>query len=110
KFVETPKIVFSKTLKKSDWDNTTIEYGDLKEAVNALKKQDGGDMIAYGGGTFVSSLIREMLVDELNLFINPSVLGKGMPIFQDVQALQNYTLASTTPFDCGIVVLTYKAQ
>jgi dihydrofolate reductase len=110
KFVETPKIVFSKTLTSSEWDNTIVENGDLKNAVNDLKKQDGGDIIAYGGGTFVSSLIREKLVDELHLFVNPTVLGKGMPIFQDVQAMQNYSFVSAQPFDCGIVELTYKAQ
>jgi dihydrofolate reductase len=107
-FVETPKVVFSKTLKTSPWDNTVVENGDLKEAVNALKNKSGGDLIAYGGGTFVSSLIRENLVDELNLFINPAVLGKGMPIFQEVNGLQTYKLAMARTFDCGIVVLTYQ--
>ena len=72
-----------------------------------LKNQTGGDIIAYGGGKFVSSLIRERLIDELNLFINPAIIGNGMPIFKEVSEKQNFQLASVKHFQCGIVVLTY---
>ena len=108
KFVKTPKVVFTKTLVKSAWDNTVLAKGDLAEEINALKRQNGGDMIAYGGGKFVSSLIKEKLIDELHLFINPAVLGKGMPIFQDVTEKQNYQLISSKQFECGIIVLVYQ--
>lgn len=108
KFVETPKIVFSNTLHESPWERTVIAQKPLVEAVTELKASEGGDLIAYGGGQFVSSLIRENLIDELHLFINPVVLGSGMPIFQDVAGRQAYQLVKTTPTDCGIVVLTYQ--
>jgi dihydrofolate reductase len=107
-FTETPKIVFSKTLKTSEWDNTVVENGDIVEKVNALKLQSGGDIIAYGGGKFVSSLIKEQLIDEFHLFVNPAILGKGMPIFQDVDIMQKMSLVSAQSFECGIVVLVYK--
>lgn len=107
-YTQTPKIVFSKTLTKSEWDNTVVENGDFIEKINALKNQAGGDLIAYGGGQFVSSLIKEKLIDELHLFINPAILGKGMPIFQDVNGMQKLNLVSSKHFDCGIVVLVYK--
>lgn len=108
KMVETPKVVFSKTLTKSEWANTTIAGGDLVEEITRLKNQPGSDMIVYGGGQLVSSLIKEKLIDELHLFFNPAVIGKGMPIFQEVREKQNYRLISARPFDCGIVAVTYK--
>ena len=109
KMVMTHKVVFSKTLTTSEWANTTVAGGALAEEIRTLKNQEGGDLIVYGGGTFVSSLIRENLIDELHLFINPVVLGSGRPIFQAVTEKQPYRLAAATPFECGIVVLTYTA-
>lgn len=108
KMVETPKVVFSKTLLKSEWDRTIIATGELADEVNALKNQAGGDMIVYGGGKFVSSLIKEKLIDELHLLINPAVLGKGMPIFQEVSQIQNFKLMYSKQFECGIIVLKYN--
>lgn len=108
KFSETHKIVFSKTLTKSEWDNTDIENGDFVEKINELKNQSGNDIIVYGGGKFVSSLIKENLIDELHLFVNPAILGKGMPIFQDVETMKKLSLISSKHFDCGIIVLVYN--
>lgn len=108
KFSETSKIVFSKTLTESAWENTIVENGDLTEKVIALKQQPGNDMITYGGGSFVSSLIKEKLIDELHLFVNPAILGKGMPIFQEVETMQQLTLSSSYHFSCGIIALVYK--
>ena len=108
KMAETPKVVFSRVLTQSEWKGTSIANGALADEINALKNQEGNDMIVYGGAKFVSSLIKENLIDELNLFINPVAIGKGMPIFQEVTAMQNYQLALVKPFDCGITVLTYK--
>lgn len=108
KYSETQKVVFSKTLTKSEWDNTVVENGDFVSKIKALKQQPGSDMIAYGGSGFVSSLIKEKLIDELHLFVNPAILGKGMPIFQEVEAMQKLALISSKHFECGIIVLVYK--
>ena len=107
-FNGTDKVVFTKTLETSEWPNTVLAKGDLVEEVNRLKNQSGKDLIAYGGGQFVSSLIQAKLIDELNLFVNPAVLGKGMSIFQSVTEKQSYELLGARAFACGIVVLTYK--
>ncbi len=107
-FTQTPKIVFSKTLTKSEWDNTEIENGDFVDKIKALKDQSGNDLIVYGGGKFVSSLIKEKLIDEFHLFINPAILGSGMPIFQDIDTMQKLNLIFSKHFDCGIIVLVYK--
>ena len=108
KYSQTPKIVFSKTLKKSEWENTEVENGNFVEKIKSLKQENGGDIIVYGGSQFVSSLIKEQLIDELHLFVNPAILGKGLPIFQEVQSMQKLELIKSEHFECGIILLVYK--
>jgi len=105
---DTPKVVFSKTLKESQWENTVVATGDLTEEINNLKKKAGGDMIVYGGATMDGSLIGAGLIDEMHFFVNPTMIGKGLPIFDKVENRQNLELIHATPFECGIVVLCYK--
>ena len=108
KFNSTKKFVFTKTIDKSEWDNTILAKGDLVDEITKLKNQDGKDIIVYGGSTFVSALIKKGLVDEFHLFINPTAIGSGLTIFNELNNRQNLTLIKSIPFDCGIVVLNYK--
>jgi dihydrofolate reductase len=110
KFTDTDKIVFTKTLDHSDWNNTVLAKGNLVDEITKLKKQDGKDIIAYGGATFVSALIKQGLIDEFHLFINPIAIGNGRTIFKELYSKQNLTLAESIPFDCGIVVLNYQPK
>lgn len=110
KFTETPKVVFSNTLEESKWENTDLAQGDLVDEITRLKKQDGNDIIAYGGATFVSNLIKKNLIDEYHLFINPTAIGNGMPIFNKLKANQNLKLIKSTGFECGIVGLYYEPE
>lgn len=110
KMVNTPKVVFSRTLTQSVWNNTTVARGDLADEVNRLKRLPGKDIIVYGGATFVSSLIQHGLIDEFYLCINPAAIGKGMPIFAALDHRQHLTLVNATPFDSGEVVLHYKPK
>jgi dihydrofolate reductase len=111
KMVEIPKVVFTKTLKKSDWQNTDIATGDLRDEVAKLKNQDTrGDIIVYGGISFDSSLIKEKLIDEFYLFINPIVLGSGKTIFKDTAEIQKLSLIESKVFDCGLVLLHYEVK
>jgi dihydrofolate reductase len=110
KFNSTKKVVFTKTLEQSEWDNTVLSKGDLVDEIAKLKKQDGKDIIAYGGATFVSALIKHGLIDEFHLFINPTAIGNGMTIFKELDSKQNLTLVKSTSFDCGIVVLNYEPK
>src|SRR5690242_2934357 len=64
-FVDTPKIVFSKTVKTVPGKNVQVENGDLVQSINKLKKQQGKDIIVYGGANFASELIKNNLIDEL---------------------------------------------
>ena len=108
KMHETEKVVFSKTIKNHEWINTRIASGDLAEEIAQLKNQEGGDIIVYGGGNFVSNLIKEVLIDEYHLFINPTILGRGMPIFQELESRRALKLVTAKQCNCGIVVMCYE--
>jgi dihydrofolate reductase len=107
KFVETPKIVFTRTLSESPWENTTLAEGELPDEVRLLKEAGGGDIIAYGGGTFVSDLIRHNLIDEYNFFVNPAAISDGMTIFRQPGEKVGLKLENAKGFECGIVALRY---
>ena len=110
KMMETPKIVFTKTLNKSEWPNTEIATGDLKDEITKLKSQEGGDIIVYGGASFDSSLIKENLIDEFYLFINPVAIGNGKTIFKDLKEILKFTLIESIAFDSGTVLLHYEVK
>lgn len=111
KMIETPKVVFTKTLNKSEWGaNTDIATGDLTDEINKLKRQNGKDIIVYGGASFDSSLIKAGLIDEFHLFVNPAAIGNGMTIFKDLNEMQKFTLVKSIAFDCGIVLLHYEPK
>lgn len=102
------RIVFTKTLKESAWENTELAKGDLKEEVNKLKNQDGKDIMVYGGSSFVASLIKHRLIDEFHFFINPIAIGKGESAFKQLDKYQSLKLKKSIVCDCGIVILQYE--
>lgn len=103
-FVKTPKIVFSKSISAIDGENTFVENGDLSEEINKLKTRSEKDMIVYGGANFVSSLIKERLFDELNLFTHPVALGNGFTIFDSKTKLK---LIKSVSYDTGVILHQY---
>lgn len=102
------KVVFSKTMDKSVWDNIELARGDLKEEVVKLKNQNGKDIIVYGGSSFVSSLIKEGLIDEFHFFINPIAIGKGESAFQELLNWQPLKLVNSVTCGSGIIILHYE--
>lgn len=108
KMYETSKVVFSKTLKTSEWGNTILANGNIEEEVARLKKQPGKDMITYGGARFASNLIRHGLIDEYHVFVNPTALGDGMPIWKEVLSQIKLKLLKATVSKTGIVILCYQ--
>lgn len=108
RIVPAKKVVFTKTIENSFWNNTEIAKENIVVEVNKLKNQNGKDMIVYGGRSFVSSLIKEHLIDEYNLFINPAVLGNGLSIFNSLEKRMNLNLVTSKVFDCGIVLNNYE--
>lgn len=108
-FNSLPKIVFTKTMEHSPWENTALAKGDIVEEITLLKKQEGRDLIAYGGAGFVSALMKHGLIDEFHFFVNPTILGNGMSIFNDL-SLKDLKLKHAIGFDCGISILSYELK
>jgi dihydrofolate reductase len=108
RMVSMPKIVFSKTIKTLAGKNVSVENGDLVTAIQNLKSKEGKGMIVYGGAGFVSSLIKEGLIDEFNFFVNPVMINKGLRIFDLPEHRQKLSLINATPYACGIAVLTFE--
>lgn len=110
KMVDTPKVVFTKTLDKSTWHNTALAKGNLAEEIADLKKQTGKDMIVYGGANFVSSLIKEKLIDEYHFIVNPAAIGDGMTIFKSLDGTQKFSATESKLYSGGKTVLSYKPK
>jgi dihydrofolate reductase len=105
-----PKVVFSEKIKSSKWANATLMDGDIEDEIRKLKNTPGREIIVYGGISFVSSLLKHELIDELYLLINPSVFGKGETIYASVNDNFQLTLKGSRPFACGTVLLSYSQQ
>jgi dihydrofolate reductase len=106
-----PKYVVSATLTDDEltWNNTTRIAGDEAVArVRELREADGGDLVVMGSPTLVRTLLREGLIDELRLMIEPVVLGGGKTIFPDDGELRTLELVSTVTSATGVNVCTYR--
>jgi dihydrofolate reductase len=102
------KFVFSKTLKKVNWNNTTLINEDIAEKVEKLKKSQGRDIAIFGSSDLALALIPSGLIDELSIMINPIILGKGKTIFRGINSRLNLTLVRTKIFRSGNVLLCYE--
>jgi dihydrofolate reductase len=105
---ELPKVVFSKTLENADWKGSRIARGDLAAEIASLRAEAGGDIIAWGGASFLQGLARAGLVDEYRLVINPIALGRGLPLFKDLPAALRLTLVQATTYDDGAALHVYR--
>ena len=103
-----PKIVFSTTLEKSMWNNTTLVKGDIAAEMRRLKNDAGPDMVILGSGTIVTQLAEARLIDGYQVVLNPIVLGSGRTMFDGVHDRQGLRLTQTRPFSNGNVVLSYE--
>ena len=104
-----PKYVFSSTLEKAEWNNTTIVRGDVVAEVTKLKQQEGRDLLVYGRGLFGETLLKHHLLDALDLSIHPLVLGQGKHLFREGETA-TLRLVAAKSFSKGIVKLTYEPQ
>ena len=101
------KIVFSRTLKSADWNNTTLMNGDLIEEVRKLKRASGGGITILGSGSIVSQLAKAGLIDGYQLVVVPVVLGDGRRLFDGVDKPIDLTLTDSRKFSNGNVLLSY---
>ncbi|MBP9192635.1 MAG: dihydrofolate reductase family protein [Ignavibacteria bacterium] len=104
------KVVLSKTLKDEDFTNTEIISDNLSDRINEIKKNGGEDILLFGSPTATHSLIQLNLIDGYWLFVNPIILGKGIPLFKDVKEKIKLDLLSTHQFKCGVTELNYVVE
>ncbi len=105
---EIPKVVFSKTLDEATWPESSIARGDLADGIAALRRQPGGEIIAWGGASFSQALSRAGLIDEYVLVINPVAFGSGLPMFRDLPEALRLELIEARTFDTGTVLHVYE--
>ena len=103
-----PKIVFSRTLERADWNNTRLVKEHIAAEVTQLKQQQGGDIAVFGSANLAESLLEMGLIDELRIMVNPVILGNGKPLFTGIHERQKLKLLQTRTFGSGNVLLTYQ--
>lgn len=104
------KYVVSSTPEKADWNNSTVLTGDLATAVRELKEQDGANIAVMGSATLVQCLLGEGLVDEIDLLVDPVVVGRGKRLFQEGPARIPLTVVSSETFGSGVHHVVYAPQ
>jgi dihydrofolate reductase len=104
-----PKVVFSKTLERANWEGTRIARGELASEIAQLKREGENDMIAWGGAAFVQSLSNAGLVDEYRLIIQPVALGDGLPLFRGLNGPLRLELIDARTYATGAALHVYQA-
>ena len=84
-----------------------IRDSNLSERIKEIKQQAGGDILLFGSPTATQALMQQNLIDGYWLFVNPIILGRGIPLFEDVKDKTKLNLISTRPFTCGVTELNY---
>ncbi|MDP9108858.1 MAG: dihydrofolate reductase family protein [Pseudomonadota bacterium] len=104
------KIVLSKTLPKNTQANTHIISDNLSNEISKLKHNDGGEILLFGSPSATHALTAENLIDEYWIFLNPVLLGQGIPLFKNIQDRTALKLISSKVFSSGVVCLGYNVE
>ena len=110
KFNTMPKYVISSTLKKAEWNNSTILNGDLTEEITRLKKKLKGNFVVHGSAQLVQALVANDLIDELRLMVFPVILGSGKKLFGDMDQKKAMKLISSQTVGAGVEILIYNPK
>ncbi len=102
-----PKIVFSQTLKNTEWDSAKLASRKIEEEILELKLQSGKDILV-GSRSLIIQLINLNLIDEFQICIYPMLEGKGLPLFDKIKDRTIFRLLKTKIFDSGAIVLYYE--
>lgn len=103
-----PKYVISTTLETVEWNNSRLVKGDIVEELTSLKRQAGRDILVYGSGVLVQTLIKHDLVDRLRLLVYPVVVGQGQRLFADGTSAKLKLVEARPIGPGGVVALIYE--
>jgi dihydrofolate reductase len=109
-FNDTTKYVVSATLTNATWRNSKIIGPYDPDAIRNLKREVDGDLYTSGSGTLVRAMLEDGLVDELHLFVYPLTRGSGPRLFTEEDTPGKLSLATSEPYDNGVVYLAYRPQ
>jgi dihydrofolate reductase len=104
------KYVVSTTLKKAEWNNSTLIKSNVVEEVSRLKAMPGGEILIAGSAQLVHTLMQHELVDEYRLMVFPVVLGKGKRLFNDGSDKHALRLVEAKPVGSGVLILIYHPE
>ena len=102
------KIVLSKTMQGKHWPDTTFIGDDVENRIKAVKQQAGTEILIFGSPSVSHTLMQYGLIDEFWLFINPVLLGQGIPLFKHVSGITSLKLLSSKTFANGVVCVRYE--
>ena len=105
-----PKYVISSTLKKADWNNSTVLNGDVTEEVTKLKKQLKGNIVVHGSAQLVQALAANDLIDELRVMVFPVILGSGKKLFGEMDQKKSMKLIRSQAVGDGVEILIYEPK
>jgi dihydrofolate reductase len=102
------KVVVSKSMQGQQLNNTKIISDNLSTQINELKQQEGKDIVIFGSPSVVHALMQYDLIDDFWIFVNPVILGQGIPLFKDIKDHIKLKLVSSAVFASGVVCLHYE--
>jgi len=104
-----PKFVASTTLEKTEW-NANLIKGNIVEEISKLKEQPGQNLLIYGSGELIQTLMQHDLIDEYHFIINPVIVGSGKRLFKDQSNTKALKLIETITTSSGVVILSYQPE
>jgi dihydrofolate reductase len=104
------KVVLSKTLADKNDANTKIIRSHLSDEITRLKQSAGSEILVFGSPSATHALMAENLIDEYWIFINPVLLGQGIPLFKNIQDRTALKLVKSNIFASGVVCLQYEVK
>jgi dihydrofolate reductase len=105
---ESEKIVFSKTLKSSNWNNTRVINKDLISEIKKLKKTSKKDLTILGSGSLIKQLSEHKLIDEYQIMLDPTAIGAGETLFKNIKNKLDLKLQKSKVFKSGVILLIYS--
>lgn len=102
------KIVFSRTLDKPSWQNSTVIKDNMVEEIKKLKETPGNDLTLLGSGSILMQFAEQGLIDEYQIMIDPVAIGAGTTLFASLKRTLKLNLVHSIPFNSGVVLLHYE--